>query len=90
MRYETVELDAPVETVREHIASIVSGIRTKAEGSTIDYYTESGVHVGTVSPVGGGDQQRSRLRYRSAFVRPHLAHARRKASEIRDAARSIH
>lgn len=81
MRYDTITLPDPVETVRERIAAKVADVRTRTEASTTDYYTNAGVHVATITPAAGSDG--SKLRYRTAFVRPHLGHARRKAQEIR-------
>jgi len=88
MRYDTIHLDSPLETVREHIAKGVADVRIRSAGESIEYYTNAGVHVATLSPDSTGTSSGSKLRYRSVFVRPQLGHARRKAKEIRAAATS--
>ena len=86
MNYRTVVLSADLETARRHISERVDGLSITAAPKSVEYRTSSGFHLATLSEVTLPDgRQRTRLKYRTAIVSPSIAHARRKASEIRSA-----
>ena len=86
MNYRTVDLSADLETAHQYISERVDGLSVTASSTSMEYRTSSGFHLATLSEVTSPEgKQRTRLKYRTAIVSPSIAHARRKATEIRSA-----
>jgi len=83
--YETIHLSAPKDRVVRAIDDRVSGVRRSVVDGVIEYRTNAGVKLATLSDGPSESDSETVLRYRTAYVRPHLFHARRKALAIRDA-----
>jgi hypothetical protein len=90
MNYETVELPVELETAERRISERVSGVKVRRSSDSVEYHTPSGVHLATLSRIrsGTGDEQ-VRVRYRTAIISAPVAHARRKATEIRSAVKDL-
>ena len=83
---ETMYLALEKEAAARRISDRVQHVRQTSDGDTIEFRTNVGLHLATLSDatVGSGDRG-SKLRYRTSLIRPHLFHAHHKAREIRDA-----
>lgn len=84
MRYESIDADLTLDTARQRIVDNVSGVRVTEGDGQIEVRMPSGLKVATLSEITlpSGDHG-TRLRYRTVFIRPHMAHARRAATEIK-------
>ena len=86
MNYRSVDLSVDLETARRHISEQVDGLSVTTSSRSVEYRTSSGFHLATLSEVTlPNGERRTRLKYRTAIVSPAIAHARRKATEIRSA-----
>ncbi|WP_338727675.1 hypothetical protein [Haladaptatus sp. DJG-WS-42] len=72
------------------ISARVAHLRRTRDGKNYDYTTNIGLHLATLSPASSRDGRRkSKLRYRTSIIGPHLFHAHNKAGEIRNAVKSM-
>lgn len=85
MRYESIDVNLPLETVRQRIRDKVTGVRITERNGQLVVQMPSGLHVATLSEISllSGDRG-TRLRYRTVLIRPHTAHARRIATTIKE------
>lgn len=86
MSVETTYLALEKESAARRISDRVQHVRRSSDGDTIEFRTNVGLHLATLSDalVESGERG-SKLRYRTSWIRPHLFHAHHKAREIRDA-----
>lgn len=84
--FETIHLTTAKEDVACHVSKRVSHIRQTHENGAIKFHTNVGGHLATLTDAAlESDATESKLRYRTAYIRPHPFHAHNKAREIRDA-----
>ncbi|WP_254546191.1 hypothetical protein [Halomarina pelagica] len=86
VEYETLYLRVTKEEAARRISERVEHVACADEGGVIDYRTNVGVHLATLSDVTlESGEPGTKLRYRTSVIRPHLFHARNEARQIRDA-----
>jgi hypothetical protein len=86
MRYGTVYLDVEADEARRRIADRCPGVRARTLGDRTEYRTNAGYLLATLSEgVSPEGTEGSKLRYRTATISGHHAHARRAARRIREA-----
>lgn len=86
MNYRSIDLSIAPKEARQRISNRVSGISVTTSVDSIEFRTSTGIHLAILSEVRLPDGATgSRLKYRTAIISPAVAHARRKATEIRSA-----
>jgi hypothetical protein len=86
MQYTDVLLTVGTDEANECIKKRVSSVRTRREGDTIEYRTNSGLLLGKLSttelPSG---EMGSKLQYRTTTTSAPLSHGRTTAKRLRNA-----
>jgi hypothetical protein len=86
VKYTDVYLAIETEEANLRITERVPSVRTRRDGDVIEYRTNSGLLLGTLSdaelPSG---ESGSKLRYRTAITSAPLSHGRTTARKLRDA-----
>lgn len=89
MKYTEVLLTIEASEANKRITERVSSVRARREGGRIEYRTNSGLLLGTLSdttlPSG---EPGSKLRYRTTTISAALSHGRTRAKKLRKAVES--
>ena len=86
MNYRSIDLPVEMETAHRSISQRVDGLSVTATPNRVEFRTPSGFHLATLTEYTLLNGERStRIKYRTAMISPSVAHARRKANEIRSA-----
>ena len=83
--YETIDLAVDKETAARSVAERVPHLRQVRSDDSIEFRTNVGLHLATLSDVTLASGPRgSRIRYRTSVIGPHLFHVHDKARQIRE------